>query len=175
MKFLLNSIIMPILIGGFVLSGVVLIFISQVSAQGERKGEFGDWNLHCDTPTGAKNEQCTLLQKLTAEERPEISLQVIVIKTADSDEYIMRILAPLGVILPHGLRLQIDSEDKGRLGFVRCIFDGCVAEVILNNELIRDITSGEMATFILFMTPEKGIGLPIKLTGISDGLTALNN
>ena len=160
-------------IGGLILCTIGLLNSSNVIAQGELRAEYGDWKLHCETPAGARSEQCALIQKLTAEDRPNISLQVILIKTTDNDTYIMRILAPLGVVLPSGLGLQIDNEETGVVGFVRCIFDGCVAEVILTDDLTRDLNSGTTATFILFMTPEEGIGIPIKLTGLAEGLEAL--
>ena len=32
----------------------------------------------------------------------------------------MRVVAPLGVLLPSGLGLKIDNAELGRAGFVRC-------------------------------------------------------
>jgi invasion protein IalB len=34
--------------------------------------------------------------------------------------------------------------------------------------------SGQNAIFIIFQTPEEGIGVPIDLTGFGDGLAQLN-
>ena len=146
---------------------------SAAFAQGELKAEFGDWKIHCDTPLGAKNEQCSMIQRLTSEERPNVSIQVILIKTADNGNYLMRILTPNGVIIPTGIGLQIDENDAGRIGFIKCLLEGCVAEVIMSNDLIHDFSNGGTATFILFLTPEEGIGIPIKLEGFSEGLNAL--
>lgn len=175
MRYFLNSIILSVSITSLLVIGIGILYNSTAFAQGELTAEFGDWKVHCETPVGAKNEQCVMIQRLTSEQRPNISLQVILINTADSDTYIMRILAPLGVVLPSGLGLQVDNEEKGVVGFVRCIIEGCVAEVILSNELIRDFSNGEIATFVLFMTPEEGIGLPLKLDGFMDGLQTLNS
>jgi len=52
------------------------------------------------TPAGAKEEQCVLMQFVTAEDRENVGLTVIVLKTADKKSRIMRVLAPLGVLLP---------------------------------------------------------------------------
>jgi len=41
----------------------------------------------------------------------------------------MRMVAPLGVLLPSGLGPKLDNQDAGRAGFVRCLPNGCVAEV----------------------------------------------
>ncbi len=133
----------------------------------------GDWQVRCDTPPGAKSEQCVLMQFVTAEDRENVGLTVIVLKTADKKSRIMRVLAPLGVLLPSGLGLKIDNADLGRAGFVRCLPNGCVAEVILEDKLLNQLETGKTATFIIFQTPEEGIGIPISLNGFGDGFNAL--
>ena len=45
------------------------------------------------------------------------ALTVIVLKTADQKSRLMRVVAPLGVLLPSGLGLKIDQADIGRAGF----------------------------------------------------------
>ncbi len=132
-----------------------------------------DWQVRCDTPAGAQNEQCVLMQFVTAEDRENVGLTVIVLKTADKKSRIMRILAPLGVLLPSGLGLKIDDTDLGRAGFVRCLPNGCVAEVILEDKLLSELETGKTATFIIFQTPEEGIGIPISLNGFDEGFKAL--
>lgn len=143
------------------------------SAQGEVKAAHGDWQLRCDTPPGAPGEQCALIQNVTAEDRENVGLSVIVLKTADKQARILRVLAPLGVLLPSGLGLRVDDADIGRAGFVRCLPNGCIAEVILEDTLLSKLKSGSQATFIIFQTPEEGIGIPISLSGFSAGFAAL--
>ena len=144
-------------------------------AQGEPpvRSSHGDWQVRCDTPAGAQSEQCVLMQFVTAEDRDNVGLTVIVLKTADKKARIMRILAPLGVLLPSGLGLKIDESDMGRAGFVRCLPNGCVAEVILEDQLLQKLQTGSTATFIIFQTPEEGIGIPISLNGFGQGFDSL--
>ncbi|WP_408015340.1 invasion associated locus B family protein [Roseibium limicola] len=143
------------------------------AAQGEVKAVHGDWQMRCDTPPGASGEQCALIQNVTAEDRENVGLSVIILKTADKQAKILRVLAPLGVLLPSGLGLRVDDADIGRAGFVRCVSNGCIAEVILDDELISKLKGGDLATFIIFQTPEEGIGIPISLKGFSAGFDAL--
>ena len=144
-------------------------------SQGEPpvRSTHGDWQVRCDTPAGAQTEQCVLMQFVTAEDRDNVGLTVIILKTADKKARIMRILAPLGVLLPSGLGLKIDATDMGRAGFVRCLPNGCVAEVILEDKLLDQMKTGSTATFIIFQTPEEGIGIPISLNGFNPGYDAL--
>ena len=143
------------------------------SAQGEVRSAHGDWQMRCDMPPGASGEQCALIQNVTAADRENVGLSVIVLKTADKQARILRVLAPLGVLLPSGLGLRVDNADIGRAGFVRCLPNGCIAEVILEDDLLSKLQGGAQATFIIFQTPEEGIGIPISLNGFSAGFDAL--
>ncbi|WP_343036085.1 invasion associated locus B family protein [Hongsoonwoonella zoysiae] len=142
-------------------------------AQGEIRAVHGDWQMRCDTPPGSQGEQCALIQNVTAEDRENVGLSVIVLRTADQETHILRVLAPLGVLLPSGLGLRVDDADIGRAGFVRCLPTGCIAEVILQKDLISKLEGGDLATFIIFQTPEEGIGIPISLNGFKEGFAAL--
>jgi invasion protein IalB len=137
------------------------------------KNTFGDWQLRCETPPGAQAEQCALVQNVAAEDRPNVTLVVIVLKTADQKSRLLRVVAPLGVLLPAGLQLKIDQTEIGRAGFVRCLTTGCVAEVVMEDTLVNQMKSGQTATFIVFQTPEEGIGIPVSLNGLAPGLDAL--
>jgi invasion protein IalB len=142
-------------------------------AQGVVKSKHGDWELRCETPPGASREQCALLQSVAAEDKPNVNLVVIVLKTADGKSRLLRVIAPLGVLLPNGLGLKIDQADIGRAGFVRCLPTGCVAEVIMEDKLIDQMRTGQTATFIIYQTPEEGIGIPLNLAGFKDGYEKL--
>ena len=141
--------------------------------QGVVKSKHGDWDLRCETPPGAAKEQCALLQSVAAEDKPNINLMVIVLKTADGKNRLLRVIAPLGILLPSGLGLKIDDTDVGRAGFVRCLPTGCVAEVMMEDKLIDQMKSGKRATFIIFQTPEEGIGIPLSMAGFKEGFDAL--
>jgi invasion protein IalB len=102
-----------------------------------------------------------------------VGLSVVILKTADRKAKILRVLAPLGVLLPNGLGLNIDGKDIGRAYFVRCFTDGCYAEVVLEDNLLKAFRAGKTATFIVFQSPEEGIGIPVDLAGFGEGYDAL--
>jgi invasion protein IalB len=142
-------------------------------AQGAVRSVHQDWQIRCDTPPGSSGEQCALMQSVTAEDRANVGLTVIVLKTADQKSKLMRVVAPLGVLLPSGLGLKIDQTDIGRAGFVRCLPNGCIAEVVMDDELLKKLRNGKTATFIIFQTPEEGVGFPMSLKGFSEGYDKL--
>ena len=155
------------------LAGSMSAASAQAGATGAVKSQHGAWAVVCDKPAGAPTDQCALLQNVVAEDRPEVGLSVVALKTADQKARILRILAPLGILLPNGLGLYVDGKDIGRAQFVRCFSDGCYAEVILVDTLLETLSKGKSATFIVFQTPEEGIGIPVDLNGFGEGFKAL--
>lgn len=143
------------------------------AAQGAVKGKYGDWEMRCETPPGATREQCALMQSVAAEDKPNVNLVVIVLKTVDGKSRLLRVIAPLGVLLPSGLGLKVDKADIGRAGFVRCLPSGCVAEVVMEDKLLDQLRAGTAATFVIYQTPEEGIGIPLTLKGFKEGFEKL--
>ena len=77
------------------------------------------------------------------------------------------------VLFPSGLGLKLDDKDVGRAGFVRCLPNGCVAEVVMEDTLLNQLKTAKTATFIIFETPEEGIGFPLSLKGLGEGYDKL--
>ena len=114
---------------GLIASAIaVAALVAPVEAQQQQPGTIrsnhGAWSVICDTPAGASTEQCALMQNVIAEDRPEVGLSVVVLKTADRKAKILRILAPLGVLLKDGMELYVDGNNIGRAYFTRCFSEG---------------------------------------------------
>src|SRR3989442_13090345 len=92
-------------------------FTHQAAAQGAVKSVHSDWQVRCDTPPGAQGEQCALIQSVTAEDRANGGLTVIVLKTADQKSRLLRVVPPVGVLLPSGPGRKIDQVEVARAGF----------------------------------------------------------
>lgn len=141
---------------------------------GEVKGQYGDWQYVCKPPPpGAKNEICALVQSVTAEDRKNVGLTIYFQKFSNGTK-VLRVFAPVGVLLPPGIGLKVDGADIGHAPFLRCHTFACYAQVTVDDKLIEKLKSGKTAIFIIFQTEEAGIGIPISLAGFGDGLNALN-
>lgn len=154
----------------------VLLFAALAAAGGEAselRSTHGDWQIRCERPPGAQDEQCYLMQSVTAEDRQEVGLVVYAINLADGEGSLLRVVAPLGVLLPTGLGLRVDEDEVGNVPFMRCLPNGCIADADLDEELIERLGTGDEALFIIFQTPEEGIGIPMSLTGFAEGFDAL--
>jgi invasion protein IalB len=144
---------------------LVAAYAAPATAQGVVRAVQDDWQVRCDTPPGAQTEQCALFQMVVAEDRANFSLTIVVMKTADQKSILMRVRAPLGILLPHRLGLKVDDTMVGRAEFKRCLPVGCIAEVLMDDDLVKKLRTGSTATFFIFQTPEEGIGFPVSLKG----------
>jgi len=75
--------------------------------------------------------------------------------------------------LPTGLGLKLDQDDYGRMNFVRCLPNGCVAEVVLEDKVLAKMETAQTLTLVLFQTPEEGIGVPASLNGFKEAFEQL--
>lgn len=140
---------------------------------GEVKGQYGDWQYVCKPPpAGAKNEVCALVQSVTAEDRKNVGLTIYFQKFSNGAK-VLRVFAPVGVLLPPGVGLKVDGVDIGHAPFLRCHTFACYAQVTVEDKLIEQLKTGKTAIFIIFQTEEAGIGIPISLAGFGDGIAAL--
>ncbi len=145
-----------------------------IAQDGTVKAQHGDWQVVCKPPPpGSKAESCALVQSVTAEDRNNVGLTVYFQKFSNGTR-VLRVFAPLGVLLPPGLGLKIDNKDVGNAPFLRCHNFACYAQVVAEDKLIEQLKTGKTAVFIIFQSEEAGIGIPISLAGFDKALAALN-
>jgi len=141
--------------------------------EGTVKAQHGDWQIVCkEPPPGAKNEVCALVQSVTAEDKDNIGLTVYFQKFSNGTR-VLRVFAPLGILLPPGLGLKIDDKDVGHAPFLRCHTFACYAQVVVEDPLVEQLKNGKTAIFIIFQAEEAGIGIPISLKGFKEALAEL--
>lgn len=158
--------------------GVLLftaIILGAAAAHGQIRvaGEHGYWKIICETPPGASSEQCGMHQSVQDENREELGLSITLLRPADRKGELLRIQAPLGILLPTGIGLEVDGKQIGTAFFVRCFNDGCWADVNVDETLLTTFRAGSMAIFKVFPTPEEGVGIPVDLTGFAQAYDSL--
>lgn len=147
---------------------------AQPAPEGTVKAQHGDWQVVCKPPaTGSGKEVCALVQSVTAEDRSNVGLTIYFQKFSNGTR-VLRVFAPLGVLLPPGLGLKIDDKDVGHAPFLRCHSFACYAQVVAEDKLVEQLKTGKTAIFIIFQTEEAGIGIPISLKGFSEALPAID-
>lgn len=158
----------------FLIFGSVKPVNAVEAPEGSVKAQYGDWQVVCkDPPPGSTKAVCALVQSVTAEDKNNIGLTVYFQKFSNGTR-VLRVFAPLGVLLPPGLGLKIDDKDVGHAPFLRCHNFACYAQVVVEDPLVEQLKTGKTAIFIIFQTEEAGIGIPISLNGFAQGLNDLD-
>lgn len=147
--------------------------LSAAEPDGNVRSQHGDWQVVCKPPPpGASKEVCAVVQSVTAEDRNNVGLTVYFQNFANGTQ-VLRVFAPIGVLLPPGLGLKIDGKDVGNAPFLRCHTFACYAQVTVKPDLVQQLQTGKQAIFIIFQTEEAGIGIPISLAGFNEALADL--
>jgi len=156
-----------------ILACAVVSSVPGMAQSGTVKAQHGDWQVVCKPPPpGSRHEVCALVQSVTAEDRNNVGLTVY-FQTFSNGKRVLRVFAPLGVLLPPGLGLKIDNRDVGNAPFLRCQNFACYAQVVAEDALVEQLKTGKTAVFIIFQTEEAGIGIPISLSGFAQALAEL--
>ena len=152
------------------------------------QGQFGDWQMVCKPPpAGSKRHICGLVQNVMAEDRSNVGL-VIQFQEYANKARALRVFAPLGVLLPQGLRVKLDNKDvcfaseqsgqsQGSMcsafPFLRCTPDACIAQIAVGKALLERLKRSKQAVFIVYQTEEAGIGIPISMAGFAKAYSQL--
>jgi len=167
------------------------------------KSKHGSWNVQCETPSNQtvnaadllkeiekpkkkKNqplkapikEQCGMVQIVKSKARPNVGLSIIIFRVTRKDKSaggLLRVLAPAGVFLPNGLAMEIDGKAQGRIGFLRCLPNGCLAQADITKKLMAAFRKGKAANFIIYEAPGRGLALPVPLKGFTAAFKALKS
>ena len=144
-------------------------------AQAKTSKKFGDWEVSCGTPPGSREEKCALVQSVIDEERANVGLRIVFL-LGSKGERVLRVVAPLGVLLPFGLGIRIDDEQIGEkpIPFIRCRPLGCISEIIVKDALMDKLKGGKTALFIIVETKEEGRAIPVSLSGFTKGFDHLS-
>ncbi len=136
------------------------------------KAQYGFWKHECTRPPGAKNELCAITQDVTDERNNDIGVSVHV-QILPGGQRILRVIAPLGVLLTHNLAVKIDGDYLGEAPFSRCYVLGCQAQIEIDDKLGPRLANGKTVLLVIHRTQEEGIGIPISLNGFGQAMAAL--
>jgi invasion protein IalB len=144
---------------------------ASAASQGQK---FGSWTVGCED----NGKICHIGQKIVTKEGGQLLLElgVGIAHTPDGSKMPrMIILAPLGVLLPQQMILQVDQKQPVKLPFLQCAPAGCRVVVTLEDEALQTLKAGSEAKFTFYAPNGKPITVPISLSGFTAGYTAVTN
>lgn len=140
-------------------------------AQEDIKGKFGAWALRCQTSSNLGGERCALTQTVKSDDDPKSNVGVIIRKAGNIAFF--QAIAPEGVILMRGVTFKIDQSDIGQLPFWKCFGAGCMAEGIIDGDLLQKLENGRIAVITIYIDPDRGLRHLLSLDGFKEGFGLL--
>jgi invasion protein IalB len=154
-----------------------ILFISIVShslaLEDSRQGRFGAWRFNCAKSPPYSVEHCILSQVVFSKDDSYLGIGLIVLKRKEMKDALLQVIAPERVYLPKGVTLMIGNNERIQAGFIRCQPEGCRAEIILEEKLLRQFNSGQNGDLIIYMSPFLGMRHIIRFDGFSEGYANL--
>ena len=153
----------------------VLGLFSAAAVALEQGQRFQDWTVGCERLPGMTQERCFIYQTVVNQETDDPVLQIAVgyLPMENGQERpAVLITVPLGVALPPGIGLRVDSGEPIRIPYERCVPSGCIAGFPLEDSLINQFRRGTRAEIRLH-DGVQAIGLPVSLMGFTAGFNAL--
>ena len=133
----------------------------------------GDWEIHCIKGT----EACAMQQvgKTTDGKRGLFVTIQRVNPAAGQDgrkiSALISAIAPLGVLIPYGLRAKIDGGPETGMPYNRCLQTGCFASSPMSDETVTRMKKGNVAAFSIALDRE--ITVNISLRGFTAAFNSL--
>jgi invasion protein IalB len=128
------------------------------------KATHGDWQIQCP-PNVSETNPCAMVQELVTEQDRRV-LSAIIINPPGGEPF-LRIIVPLGILLPGGMTLTIDGTEVGTVGFINCLPDGCMTQVALKPEVLEQFKAGNQAVVRIYEQTEQAVDLPVSLNGFT--------
>ncbi len=138
------------------------------------KATHGSWEVRCFGETDCVMSQ---LHTRTPETADAVFTVIKPVGLRDANgaaiEALAEIVVPLGIYLPKGLGLQVDSGEPRAAPFERCIPDGCVVRAPISSSMLNQMRNGGTAYLILSSSPTETVRVPISLSGFTAGFNSL--
>ncbi|WP_046868847.1 invasion associated locus B family protein [Microvirga massiliensis] len=126
-----------------------------------------DWTKICNGEPEPDGPVCyTTRDFVSTEGQPLLAVGLYDIK-GQKDYKLVRILLPLGLLMPQGIRIAIDQDDPIPGKFSICLPNGCFAEVLVDPKAISSLKDGRVLTVgvqnqigreVAFVMPVTGLG-----------------
>lgn len=157
---------------GILAAAAAAVFLGVTAAQALTAAQtmkFGDWLAQCHADDKA-NQNCVLRQLLIDDRgRKILSLTI----SRKGSGLAIEADGPLGLSIPFGLSLQIDTE-KVPLQLLSCSMQGCLAVSRLDEESLRQLIAAR-AIAIVFkdFISDKVLSISVSPVGLGQGIALI--
>lgn len=158
-------------------AAVVLASATAGAQQQEQvRATHGDWAIRCVEG----GDTCVMAQTGKGPEGNDVlevrirKLQGVTAQDGTNVPAAIQVLTPLGVLLPAGVRVQVDSKQVRAAPFEICGPAGCVVRQAMSEDFLDEMRGGNTARLTIVAAPQNEIGVNISLRGFTRAFNELN-
>lgn len=135
---------------------------------------YGSWTVRCEEVSAADDAECIMYQNLVLRTGGQPVLQLSV-GLAPPDKLPTAVLnLPLGIYLPPGIGIRIDSAAQARFPVERCDPDGCQAVMKLRDTTVRQLRQGSKLEIEFHDGEREPLHMPLSLDGFGAAFDAIS-
>jgi invasion protein IalB len=139
-----------------------------------REQAFQDWRVRCVRFQANQPEQCAGFIEFLTQETNQRILNFAVIVAPGQPVPVATLTLPLGLFLPPGAQIAIDSQNPLTAPLQTCVPEGCQVSLNLDQAILPRLQSGKQMNISFVEYGErKTITLNVSLNGFSQMLAAL--
>ncbi|MGE0086398.1 MAG: invasion associated locus B family protein [Desulfococcaceae bacterium] len=143
----------------------------------DKEEVYQDWALHFSS----ENSAWVLEQRIFIEGNEKTPLVHMAFRKMETDkgrekaDLLWAVLkVPLGILLDSGLQLQTDEDKPMTVSLHHCAATGCMALWPLQPDLRKKLETGKAARVTFQLINGQRVGVPVSLSGLKAGLSALD-
>ena len=146
-----------------------------ISARAEDTQQiYGSWTLRCTAAADGARPDCMMFQNLVQKAGGQPVLQFGIGMAPPDGLPTVLVSLPLGIALPPGITIQIDSGPAATFPVERCEPDGCRAVIKLRDATVQQLTQGGQLHITFYDGARKPLKVSLSLDGFGAAFKALS-
>lgn len=135
---------------------------------------YGSWTVRCEEVIDDDDQECIMYQNLVLRTGGQPVLQLSVGLAPPDDLPTAVLNLPLGIYLPPGIGIRIDSAAQARFPVERCDPDGCQAVMKLRDTTVADLRRGSKLEIEFHDGERQPLHMPLSLDGFGAAFDAIS-
>lgn len=125
------------------------------------------WSVSCAARDDEEQLHCSMVQALHDRSSGQRIFSLSIISQPDSDEKLLRLQLPHGIILPNGVEVKIDDNQPVNLPINWGDQNGSYSEFDLNKEWLNAMRSGNLMKLTVIARNKQRVELQLSLKGFT--------
>jgi len=131
-------------------------------------GSQPEWVKVCQTDPQSKKQVC-LTNRALRSETGQTLMTAVVVQLVSDKKQILRLILPVGVLIPNGAGIFLDNTHFESGKFLVCTPEGCLVQIELSDSALATLRKAHTMAVAL-KTPNQQVSLPLSVDGLAKAL-----